>query len=86
MENKVIGYYRAKGLMLQLDWKMTVTMDPARENIERIELYHPCQKHRYTVRRDSGKRLMAECRVCGRVNDDTAIMCYDHDGSDETKI
>ena len=77
----VIGYEKARNLMAQLDWKMLVTM--IGESIEKIELYQPRQEERHTVRIDSGRKLMAECRVCGRHNDMTAILCYDHDGSDE---
>lgn len=80
-----IGYARAKALMVQLDWKMLITLD---ENlgIQKAQLYHPKQKEIYTVRKDSGKQLLVECRVCGRKNDQTAILCYNHDGADENLI
>ena len=80
----VIGYMKAKSLMVQLDGKMAVTMEG--ETLIRIKLYHPNQQDTYVVRKDSGKRLMAECRVCGRKTDTTAILCYDHDGANEDLI
>lgn len=81
-----IGYERAKNLMRQLDWKLRVTMDG--ENVEKVEIYHPKQNAIYTVRKDSYKRLYKECRViCAAPNDPhTAILCYDHDGSNEQLI
>ena len=81
-----IGYLRAKKLMVQLDWKMRVTMEQDLLTITKIELYHPKSSTVYSVRRDSGKKLMAECRVCSRKDDETAILCYDHGGSDEDLI
>jgi len=83
-----IGYEHAKNLMVQLDWKAKVTMDISSHDtvLERVTLYHPRRENTYNVRRDSAKRLLAECRVCGRVDDRTAIMCYDHDGSNEELI
>ena len=80
----VIGYQTAKNLMVQLDWKLAATMEG--ETLIRIELYHPDQETVHVVRKDSGKRLIAECRVCGRKSDATAILCYDHDGSNENLI
>ena len=81
----IIGYEKARNLMAQLDWKMRVEMDIGR-TILRIELYHPNRPDVYTVRIDSGKRLMTECRVCSRKDFQMEILCYDHDGSDETLI
>lgn len=80
-----IGYEKAKNLMKQLDWKARVTMS-RKLVIQRAELYHPKQSHTYVLRRDSAKRLLPECRVCGRDNDETAILCYDHPGSNEDLI
>lgn len=79
-----IGFEQARNLMRQLDWKMRVTMNG--ESVDGIELYHPKQHRTYKVRMDSGRKLITECRVCGRVNDRTAILCYDHDGSNERLI
>ena len=79
-----IGYERARNLMMQLDWKMRVQMEG--EVVEHIEVYHPLRPNTYTVRKDSGRKLMASCRVCGHVDDQTAILCFDHDGSDESLI
>lgn len=79
-----IGYERARNLMRQLDWKMRVTM--LGESVEGIEVYHPRQPNAYKVRMDSGRKLITECRVCGRVDDCTAVLCYDHDGSNESLI
>lgn len=79
-----IGFEQARNLMRQLDWKMRVTMNG--ESVDGIELYHPKQPRTYKVRMDSGRKLITECRVCGRVNDRTAILCYDHDGSNERLI
>ena len=84
MALSAIGYERAKGLMIRLDWKARVTMDC--ERFVRMEVYDPVQKDFFLVRRDSARRLIPECRVCGRVNDETAILCYDHDGADEDLI
>ena len=82
----VIGYEKAKNLMKQLDWKLRVTMDG--ENVEKVEVYHPKRITVYTVRKDSYKRLYGECRViCSDPNDPrTAILCYDHEGSNEELI
>lgn len=81
-----IGYDRAKNLMKQLDWKMRVTMDG--EDLQHVELYHPKNPTTYPVRRDSYKKLYPECRVIGTAGEDyrTAILCYDHVGSDEALI
>lgn len=81
----VIGYEKAKGLMKQLDWKMRLVAHG--ENVEKIELYHPKRPTVYAVRKDSGKKLLKECRViCRGDSDDTAILCYDHAGSNENLI
>ena len=81
-----VGYYFARYLMKDLDWKLRVTMNG--ENIEAVKLYHPESSSIYTVRRDSFKRFYGECRVvCADPNDPrTAILCYDHNGSDESLI
>ena len=72
----VIGYEKAKNLMKQLDWKARVTM--SNYILQSAELYHPNQPLVYTIRRDSAKKLISECKVCGHVNDATAILCYNH--------
>ena len=56
------------------------------ESVDSIELYHPLRPTRYKVRIDSGRKLITECRVCGSKDYQTAIMCYDSDGSNESLI
>lgn len=80
----VIGYEKARNLMRQLDWKMLVTM--IGDSVEDIKLYHPKQPNRYKVRIDSGRKLMAECRVIGSQDYRTAILGYDWDGTDDNLI
>ena len=81
----VIGYTKARNLMRQLDWKMRVTM--IEDLIVRTEVYHPkANPAGYVVRKDSGVKLMAECRVVGRVDDATAILGYDWAGTDDKLI
>lgn len=81
----VIGYTKARNLMRQLDWKMRVTMEG--ELITRTEVYHPkANPAGYVVRKDSGVKIMAECRVIGRVDDSTAILGFDWDGTDDNLI
>lgn len=82
---EVIGYEKARNLMRQLDWKMRVTMDG--ELITRTEVYHPkANPAGYVVRKDSGVKIMAECREIGRVDDSTAILGFDWDGTDDNLI
>ena len=81
---RTVGYQRGKNLMKQLDWKLKVTT--SRGRVDKVVIYHPKQPKAYTVRRDSRGRLLSECRVCKRVDDDTLIFCYDHDGSNEAMI
>lgn len=81
---KVIGYEKARNLMQQLDWKMLVTM--ICDSVEEIVLYHPKQPNRYKVRIDSGRKLMAECRVIGSKDYRTAILGYDWDGTNDALI
>ena len=78
-----IGYGRARNLMRQLDWKMRVTIMVG--SVTKIELY-PKRPATYTVRQDSGRKLMAECREIRRQDEFTTILCYDHAGSDESLI
>ena len=75
-----IGYERARNMMQQLGWKMTVkTVYTERgERVEEINLYHPKQRNVYLVRRDSGLRLMLECKACEQVDADTVVYCYGH--------
>ena len=80
----VVGYQKAKNMMVQLDWKMAVYMEG--EDIISITLYHPKQENRYVVRRESGKKLMKECWVCGHLDMNTAVLCYDHEGSNPDLI
>lgn len=82
----VIGYEKAKNLMKQLDWKLRVTMNG--EELVKAEVYHPKQTNTYTVRKESYKKLYQECRVIGPApgDDRTAILCYNHDGSNEALI
>lgn len=81
----VAGYEKAKLLMKQKDWKLRVVMDG--EDLQQVQLYHPGAPDVYAVRKDSFKRLYPECRIVGRGEDDrTAILCYDHAGSDESLI
>lgn len=35
---------------------------------------------------DSGRKLMAECREIRQQDEFTTILCYDHDGSNESLI
>ena len=79
-----IGYGRARNLMRQLDWKMRATVMMG--SVNKIELYHPKRPATCTVRLDSGRKLMAECREIRRQDEFTTILCYDHDGSDESLI
>lgn len=80
-----IGYEKAKNLMKQLDWKLRVTMEG--EELRSVEIYHPKQQNLYQVRKDSYKKLYAECRVIGQgENSSVAILGYDHDGTNEELI
>lgn len=72
--------------MKQLDWKLQVTANLKTFEFISVELYHPIQRNRHRVRRDTAKRLLVECRVCGRLDDETAILCYDHDGADKNMV
>ena len=71
----VIGYQKAKNLMKEQGWKLWVTMHG--EVLQDTGVFHPESEEMCTVRRDSAKKLIPECMVCGRVNDETAILCYD---------
>jgi len=75
----VIGYEKALNLMKNMGWQARVTMQG--ETLLRVELYHPEQNSVYTVRRDSAKKLIPKCNVCGRINDETAICCYERSES-----
>lgn len=79
-----IGYGRARNLMRQLDWEMRVTTMVG--SVTKIELYHPQRPSTYTVRLDSGRKLMAECREIRRLDDMTVVLRYDHNGSNESLI
>ena len=76
-----IGYGQARHLMGQLDWKMRVsTLD---DSIEAITLFHPGQSAEYTVRLDSGRKLMQECVVSERLDNRTAIFSYKRESETE---
>lgn len=83
MKRVAIGYGRARNLMRQLDWKMKVVT--GEDNVERCEVYHPLRPNRYKVRADSAAKLLRECRVVKR-DGNTAILCYNSDGSNEDLI
>lgn len=74
MSKSTIGYERARNLMRQLNWKMQVSTLGG--NVEKIVLLHPEQDHEYTVRLDSGKKLMRECVMQHRIDSTTAILEY----------
>lgn len=70
----VIGYEKARNLMRQLDWKMRVcTMG---DGVKKIELFHPEQKQEYTVRIESGRKLLRECIFDQRLDSRTLILRY----------
>lgn len=69
-----IGYEKARNLMRQLDWKMRVTT--ICNSVERIVLFHPRQEKEYTVRMDSGRKLMRECVVYYRLDNQTTVLDY----------
>ena len=69
-----IGYERARNLMRQLDWKMRVST--LGDSVEKIVLFHPCQRKEYTVRMDSGRKLMRECVLSQRLDSMTAVLEY----------
>ena len=69
-----IGYEKARNLMRQLDWKMQVTT--ICDSVEKIVLFHPLQDREYTVRLDSGRKLMRECVMQHRIDSMTAILEY----------
>lgn len=79
-----MGYERCKNLMKQLDWKLMVTLDF--DKPVEFWVYHPKQPRSYKVRRDSGRRLLDECRWVKAMDDGRLIYCYNHDGADESLI
>lgn len=80
---EIIGYEKAKNLMKQLDWKMKVVTDD--EGVEICELYHPLRPTRYKVRKDSAAKLLRKCRMIKR-DGNAAVLCFNHDGSNEALI
>ena len=81
-----IGYGRACNLMRQLDWKMRVST--LGDGVEKIVLFHGAQPIEYTVRLDSGRKLMRECVVSERLDSHTAILSYNRtkaEAEDEPK-
>ena len=69
-----IGYEKARNLMRQLDWKMQVTT--ICDSVDKIVLFHPLQDREYTVRLDSGRKLMRECVMQHRIDSMTAVLEY----------
>ena len=69
-----IGYGRARNLMRQLGWNMRVTT--ICDSVDKIVLFHPLQDREYTVRLDSGRKLMRECVMQHRIDSMTAILEY----------
>lgn len=69
-----IGYEKARNLMRQLDWKMRVKT--ICNSVEEIVLFHPQQEKEYTVRMDSGRKLMRECVLSQRLDGMTAVLEY----------
>ena len=69
-----IGYEKARNLMRQLDWKMQVST--LGDSVEKIVLLHPAQDYEYTVRLDSGRKLLRECVMQHRIDSMTAILEY----------
>lgn len=69
-----IGYEKASNLMRQLDWKMQVST--LGDSVEKIVLFHPAQDYEYTVRLDSGRKLLRECVMQHRIDSMTAILEY----------
>lgn len=78
-----IGYGRARNLMRQLNWKMQVTT--SENGIEKIVLFHPMQDHEYTVRLDSGRKLMRECVVHHRVDNMVVVLEYNRTEAEAEK-
>lgn len=70
----VIGYDKARNLMRQLDWKMRVST--LGNSVEKIVLFHPRQQQEYTVRIESGRKLMRECVMSQRMDSMTAVLEY----------
>lgn len=69
-----IGYEKARNLMRQLDWKMRVST--LGDSVEKIVLFHHRQEKEYTVRMDSGRKLMRECVLSQRLDGMTAVLEY----------
>lgn len=69
-----IGYEKARNLMRQLNWKMQVST--LGDSVEKIVLFHPAQDYEYTVRLDSGRKLLRECVMQHRIDSMTAILEY----------
>lgn len=78
-----IGYGQAHHLMEQLDWKMRVST--LGDSVEAVTLFHPQQSAEYTVRMDSGRKLMQECVVSERLDSRTIILGYNKKGSETEK-
>ncbi len=78
-----IGYERARNLMRQLNWRMRVKT--ICDSVEKIVLFHPCQGKEYTVRMDSGRKLMRECVLSQRLDSMTAILEYNRSEAEVEK-
>ena len=69
-----IGYEKARNLMRQLDWKMQVRTSDS--GIEKMVLFHLEQDKEYTVRMESGRKLIRECVLSQRLDGSTAVLEY----------
>lgn len=78
-----IGYKRARTMMRQLGWKMRAST--LGNSVEAVTLFHPQQSTEYTVRMDSGRKLMQECVVSERLDSRTAIFDYNKKESETEK-
>lgn len=75
-----IGFEKARNLMRQLDWKMRVTISA--DDIEAMTLFHLLQDHEFTLRMESGKRLLSECVIVERLDNSTVILEYNRTESE----
>lgn len=82
--DKVIGYQKARALMKELDWKLVCCVGVGKPF---MYVYHPNQNHQYTVRWDSGEKLLKECRVCSsNQSRHRKVYCYDWEYSNDENI
>lgn len=78
-----IGYEQARNLMRQLNWRMRVKT--ICDSVEKIVLFHPRQEKEYTVRMDSGRKLMRECVMSQRLDSMTAVLEYNRSEAEVEK-